>query len=111
MASNFGNRDEVKDDSQDMLVFDITYSPRTLGKDYRVIGLVLPLDKAEIVPVPKTIEVELKPRYKALIAVCLCAGLAGAGAIALIANSTNSSGETIAYSAKRKGTPRPPGSY
>ena len=111
MARNFRTRNEVKDATQDIWFFELGVTDRKLERSLRIVGLVLPLGKAEIVPVSQTIEVESKPRYKALIAVCLCAGLAGAFGIALIANSTNSSGETIAYSAKRKGTSRPPGSY
>lgn len=109
MARNFRTRDEVDNATQDLLIFDISYSPRALANDYRIIGAILPLEKAEIVPVTKVIEVEHQPRYKALIALCLCAGLAGAFGIALIANSANSPSESIAYAAKRKGTPRLPG--
>lgn len=86
MAHNFGTRDEVKNDSQDLLVFDINYTPRQLGKTYRVIGAVLPLDDAPIVHVGQ-VEEESIPRYKALAAICLAGLIAGTSAIALMANT------------------------
>ena len=110
MARNFGIRDEVDNATEDIWLFQIDLTDRKLGGDLRIIGSVLPLDKAEIVPV-RTVEVENQPRYKALFALCLCAGLLGVGAIALLASTSNSATEAIAYSAKKKGTLRPPGSY
>ena len=109
MASDFGTIREDVNDSQDTVFFELEFTDRKLGKDFRAFGAVQPLTKADIVPVPKRVEVEIQPRYKALIALCLCAGLAGAFGIALITNSANSPSESIAYAAKRKGTPRPPG--
>lgn len=94
MASNFGTRDEVRDATQDIWLFQIDFTDRKLGRDIRIVGAVLPLKEAPIkapikapIVLSQTTSAILSPRYKALAAVCLAGLIAGTGAIALMANT------------------------